>query len=213
MPLDGHCEAADQDRIGSTSLLSILRCIPVPRAWDTRMEGHCVDQAHIWAAISAITIVADCLVALIPMPYLWRLQLDTKARILSMVQFSLGCLWVLPCTEEIVRRLTIARNISASTCRIWAALSFSDRDWTYNLGAVMEWSCIEVSVSIALASFIALKMASGALWYFPVSLLCGMIEQLRALMGFWRFPCQFTVAQPLHLSDDQLPLSIVRQAD
>jgi hypothetical protein len=104
------------------------------------------------------------------------------------------------------------RNTFTSAYRIRVLLAFSGEDWTYDLGTVMEWNCIEVSVGIALATFTALS-CPGSLLRFVASSLSSAMEGLEAPAGSecWRM-CFPTAHSPRpRLSDDQLPLRVLAQ--
>ncbi|KAF2005164.1 hypothetical protein P154DRAFT_397393, partial [Amniculicola lignicola CBS 123094] len=77
--------------IGGT-LIALLNCRPIPRFWDRRIPGHCVEaKKYIYATIS-ITIITDLLVTLVPIAILHGLQMPRRSKVIVICFLSLGLL-------------------------------------------------------------------------------------------------------------------------
>ena len=60
---------------------TIFRCSPVEGAWITSRHARCLDAAVVFEAITIANLFTDVIVLCLPMPVIWRLQLDIKTRI------------------------------------------------------------------------------------------------------------------------------------
>ena len=107
----------------------IFRCDPVRFAWDTSIPGgSCLpakDLADIYYADTAVNILADWFCALLPIPLLWNLKLNTNAKL--SVGFLL-CLGVLASLAACIR-LKYTVNLNNSD------------DYLYAVSNVMIWGC------------------------------------------------------------------------
>ena len=107
----------------------VFRCDPVSFAWDTTTpEGSCLpsrDLADIYYADTAVNIITDWFVALIPIPLLWNLKLNTNAKISVGFLLSLGILASLSACI----RLKYTVNLNNSN------------DYLYSVGKVVIWGC------------------------------------------------------------------------
>lgn len=73
-----------------------MQCTPVEGNWDPTVEGRkCMELKKFMDAtyvLSAITIFTDFVCALIPLPIIWKLNLNRKTRIGIMAVIALGLL-------------------------------------------------------------------------------------------------------------------------
>ncbi|GIZ47643.1 hypothetical protein CKM354_001072800 [Cercospora kikuchii] len=74
-------------------LITAFQCTPVNLAWDNwdkSLPGRCNNiNAQSWAS-AAFNIALDLVVVVLPMPMLWRMNLNTRKKILVMLMFSVG---------------------------------------------------------------------------------------------------------------------------
>lgn len=76
-------------------LAPIFRCTPVDYAWNGwkgDSKGTCLDYSSFTWAHNGINIVYDLVIILLPIPQVWKLQMDFKKKISLIVMFSLGLL-------------------------------------------------------------------------------------------------------------------------
>ena len=71
-------------------LETFLFCHPVAYNWDKTIDGYCKDPllAYLLAAISNLLI--DVVIVCLPLPLLWRLQMQLSKKIAITGMFSLG---------------------------------------------------------------------------------------------------------------------------
>ena len=71
----------------------IFSCKPVQFFWDkTIHNGHCVNENSLAYGITAANIVTDIVVLVLPIPWLWRLQMQMSRKLAIIGMFLLGSL-------------------------------------------------------------------------------------------------------------------------
>lgn len=73
-------------------LVFCLQCRPVQRIWDKAVPGTCINAWLFFVISSAINVVTDFVVLVLPMRATWGLQLPIPQRISVMGIFMLGSL-------------------------------------------------------------------------------------------------------------------------
>ncbi|KAB2101376.1 hypothetical protein AG0111_0g10449 [Alternaria gaisen] len=92
---------AEQTKLGLGKHLSIWQCIPVAATWDLRLRpppigtgtAVCFDRPTFTAIgmmNTAVTISTDFLLALLPVPLVWQLQLNGRTKITLVCILALG---------------------------------------------------------------------------------------------------------------------------
>jgi hypothetical protein len=78
------------------SLAALLICQPFSYNWDLSITGGvCGNRNAVFVAGGVVNMVTDILVIIIPLPSIWSLQLDIRAKIALSVIFCLGLLCVI----------------------------------------------------------------------------------------------------------------------
>ncbi|KAI9813845.1 MAG: hypothetical protein M1827_003635 [Pycnora praestabilis] len=112
---------------------SIFQCIPVPRAYNKKIAGHCIDLTKAWYANAAFSIVTDFLILILPMPVIWQLKMPTRQKIGLMGLFALGTFVLI---TSILRATTLDNS--------------KDPDTTWEV-TISIWTVIETNVGIICA--------------------------------------------------------------
>ncbi|KAF2853823.1 hypothetical protein T440DRAFT_389092 [Plenodomus tracheiphilus IPT5] len=81
-------------------LVPIFQCSPVAGAWDFTIPRKCIDYISYLYASSAVNVLTDILLCVLPMPHLWRLNMPLKQRIILCMLFAGGAS---ACIVSIVR--------------------------------------------------------------------------------------------------------------
>ena len=77
----------------SIILESFLLCHPVAFNWNpTLPEGGCGNRNAAFVVAGVLNMVTDFMVMLLPIPYIWKLQLPVGRKIGLSVAFSIGLL-------------------------------------------------------------------------------------------------------------------------
>lgn len=72
-----------------TIVLNSLACLPMALL-NTSLLDTCLDSLLVWSLTSAVSIVTNFAVVVVPIPATWSLQLPRKMRILLTILFGLG---------------------------------------------------------------------------------------------------------------------------
>lgn len=70
----------------------VFQCRPMRAIWDPNVHGACLDISAIGFAGAGLSISEDLILFVIPIPTLWRLQLDRSKKLLLVALFSIGSL-------------------------------------------------------------------------------------------------------------------------
>ncbi|KAI9842873.1 MAG: hypothetical protein M1838_002963 [Thelocarpon superellum] len=101
-------------------LTIIFGCTPFWRAWEPQVPGLCVDTYAISVFTAAMNVIADINILIVPMPIVWRANLEKKTRIGPKLIFLMGAF---------ICVVSVARLAATS-------LSYKETDITYN---VVRW--------------------------------------------------------------------------
>lgn len=76
---------------------NVFQCSPIQGQWDIRLDAKCVSgSSYVSAAyaFSVLAVVSDWLYALIPIPMIWGVKMNSQTKLSVMVILSLGILYV-----------------------------------------------------------------------------------------------------------------------
>ena len=76
----------------SMTFTVIFMCQPVQKAWKPDLPGHCANLFAFFLGQAIPNIVTDVVLLLLPLPYLWRLQIQLPQKIALVSVFLLGYL-------------------------------------------------------------------------------------------------------------------------
>jgi hypothetical protein len=101
----------------ATVLAGFFICRPFAMNWDTTIPGgHCGDQVLSFTLTGVVNLLTDVAVIVLPLPYLYGLQMPRYRKIVLMVVFSLGVVYVffffffsLNCPNSATSQLTMFR--------------------------------------------------------------------------------------------------------
>ncbi|AEO69710.1 cbe84c1b-8afc-430f-a1ad-a8243fd95804 [Thermothielavioides terrestris] len=108
------------------ALTLILACNPVHKSWDPLVPGTCLAPGPSFTAYAIVTIVSDVVVAIIPIPVLLKLKVNTGKKVGLIVIFLLGLFTTL-CS--IFRYLQIDRiqygDGNSTMLIVWGVIEFN----------------------------------------------------------------------------------------
>ncbi|KAB5513518.1 integral membrane protein [Coniochaeta sp. 2T2.1] len=113
---------------------ALLMCRPFALNWDRSLPGTCGDNRFFYMWLGAINVVAEAIMLLLPLPFLYRLQIETYKKVVVIGLFSVG--WM-TCAVSIYRQATLPH------------LYFEDMTYTGVLAIIL--SGIEPAVALSLA--------------------------------------------------------------
>ncbi|KAK4159494.1 hypothetical protein QBC43DRAFT_221924, partial [Cladorrhinum sp. PSN259] len=72
-------------------LLTAIQCLPVYSIWNRYVTSRkCLDATAISYSNGALSILEDVAILLLPVPQVWRLQIDRRRRLAVLAVFSIG---------------------------------------------------------------------------------------------------------------------------
>ena len=77
----------------SMTFTVIFMCQPVQKAWKPDLPGHCANLYAFFLGQAIPNIITDVVLLLLPLPYLWRLQIQLPQKIALVSVFLLGYLY------------------------------------------------------------------------------------------------------------------------
>ncbi|KAJ4990325.1 integral membrane family protein [Stagonosporopsis vannaccii] len=134
--------------IGSTFAI-IFQCTPVAAGWDYNLrpptgDGKCYDATifkNVGVFNSSVNIATDLLFALIPIPMVWKLQVNLRTRIGLAIVLSLG----LFASAVAIYKTPMQANF------------FKETDWSGHGAWYYIWQQVEMNVGIIAANLPTLK--------------------------------------------------------
>ena len=75
--------------------LSILfQCNPIPKVWDSSIDGTCVNTSLNFITTGVINVISDALIFALPLWAIWHLQMPIKKKLSVSAIFATGILYV-----------------------------------------------------------------------------------------------------------------------
>ena len=69
---------------------ALLLCRPIALNWDKTIEGTCGDNRLFYIWLGGINVVVEAVILLLPMPFIFRLQMKTFKKLVVVGLFSVG---------------------------------------------------------------------------------------------------------------------------
>ncbi|KAH6612264.1 hypothetical protein B0J18DRAFT_77496 [Chaetomium sp. MPI-SDFR-AT-0129] len=108
------------------ALSLIFACNPVNKSWDPAVAGTCLAPGPSFTAYAIVTIVSDVLVAIIPIPVLLQLKVNTGKKVGLIVIFLLGLFTTLCSIFRYTQIQQIQSGDGNSTMLIvWGVIEFN----------------------------------------------------------------------------------------
>ena len=72
---------------------TVFQCVPRDRIWDPTVKGGCINLLAAFIAASAINVVSDWSILLLPLYLISKLKIATKRKIGVLAIFAVGLLY------------------------------------------------------------------------------------------------------------------------
>lgn len=76
----------------SVVLETFLLCRPLAYNWDTTIDGVCGNRQAVYVGAGVSNMITDFIVLLLPVPFVWKLQMRTASKVGLLAIFGLGIL-------------------------------------------------------------------------------------------------------------------------
>ena len=141
----------------------IFQCKPIHKAWDSSVEGTCLDRVAIFFSNAGLNIAQDIIIYFLPVSVLWKLNIPRNQAIAIIFVFVIGGFVVITSMIRL-KSLTTAAASTDTTCefrlerlyRIYRILMSKHQGNNFD---ATVWSSIECSVCIVCASLVHFKAA------------------------------------------------------
>jgi len=74
----------------SDIIAGLLSCRPIAKNWDFTLPGTCGSQPKFYFSKGVVNLIADTVIIVPPMPYLYRLRMPMRRKLLAMALLSIG---------------------------------------------------------------------------------------------------------------------------
>ncbi|TLD19286.1 hypothetical protein PspLS_09923 [Pyricularia sp. CBS 133598] len=122
---------------------AIFQCLPQEKLWKPWLEGGCIDLFLTQLCVSVPVILLDICILLLPLPQVWRLNMNRTQRVFLTIIFLLGSYVVFTSIYRFV--IFLGYNNDDNSCKY---PSLWQRETTYTLGDGIAWNIIEISSGI-----------------------------------------------------------------
>ncbi|KNB04548.1 hypothetical protein FOXG_07215 [Fusarium oxysporum f. sp. lycopersici 4287] len=129
----------------STSLVSMLLCLPFEKLWKPDIPGHCIDINTFYMFNTTANMIFDIAIYAMPIQILWHLNLPKRQRMGLVLVFALGFLVLV---ASVFRLVTLVRLLYSPDYR-------GDNTWT--TVESLNWSSVEIHLALVLSCTVAFK--------------------------------------------------------
>ena len=78
----------------SNVFTQLLGCHPLSKFWNPDTPGECINYYAANVAFNTLVVLTDLLVAILPFPIVWRLQMSRHEKVAVSLIFLSGAMWV-----------------------------------------------------------------------------------------------------------------------
>jgi hypothetical protein len=74
----------------SDVVAGLLMCRPIAKNWNFALPGSCGSQPKFYFSMGVINLITDTVIIVLPMPYLFRLRMPMRRKLVAMALLSIG---------------------------------------------------------------------------------------------------------------------------
>ncbi|KAM0794973.1 hypothetical protein BDR22DRAFT_637166 [Usnea florida] len=115
-------------------ITAIFQCLPIHYYWRRVGDGHCIQTTNFYIILASLNLATDVAVLILPIPFIWHLQVRKSKKLSLSVVFLLGSL---VCVTSIIRLQTLTE--------------IDTQDITWSNAYPGLWTAIEASLGITAA--------------------------------------------------------------
>lgn len=107
---------------------SLIQCLPLKYIWDRSVKGYCLGIPLAATILAVFNFLTDIIILVMPMPMLWKMQIETKEKYQIMGIFLTGGLYAPPHNTGCL--LADKANInSVSFCSLYRTVIIHSENW------------------------------------------------------------------------------------
>jgi hypothetical protein len=127
----------------------VFSCNPVEKGWDPVLPGHCT-RSRNWLGSAIPSVIIDVIILVLPLPRLWKLNINMARKIVLVVTFILGYSIVV---ISLGRLITLIKNVEDI-----------ETDITYVALPVFYWYDVEIPLTIVSVCLIIIASYFRIVW-------------------------------------------------
>ncbi|KAF2011828.1 hypothetical protein BU24DRAFT_425657 [Aaosphaeria arxii CBS 175.79] len=116
----------------ATTLVVTFICNPVPKFWDQKRPGKCLNTNVIFICNCVVSLVTDVMILVLPLPVIWSLNMTLKQKIGSSFALAVGAV---ACVMGVLRLEVSVRTMD-------------DYDKSYVFEPILLYSSGEIAIGI-----------------------------------------------------------------
>ena len=93
-------------------MATIFQCTPPHKLWQSSTPGHCVSKYKYFLGTAIPEVVTDFVILAMPLPYVWKLQMTLKRKLLLSIVFVLGGLY-----DPWIRSVALVLSLTRLQCQ------------------------------------------------------------------------------------------------
>ncbi|PYI20225.1 hypothetical protein BO99DRAFT_442484 [Aspergillus violaceofuscus CBS 115571] len=140
----------------SVDLVAIFQCMPLEKAYNTTLTGHCIDLKAALIGNGVPNFVTDICILALPGQLIWKIQADFSQRFSILLVFLSGSLCVtrnssLLAFDDLWNANPITFSVSvvfASIYRFSLIFSFGVNDIAWTLADAETWCVVETAAGV-----------------------------------------------------------------
>ncbi|USP80139.1 hypothetical protein yc1106_07413 [Curvularia clavata] len=132
-------------------MAAFLICRPLVRNWDFSVPGTCGSQPDFYFTMGIINLITDAVLIGLPMPYLYKLAMPMRKKLIAMALLSVGIGWVDLSTLSLLWLMRVYRTWAITIYRQTTLTNLNFADMTYEGVLATVLSGLEPAVAIVLA--------------------------------------------------------------
>ncbi|KAI9884094.1 MAG: swr1 complex component [Watsoniomyces obsoletus] len=107
------------------TLVLILQCSPVRKSLRPDTPGKCLRDDITFYVLAAVTIIYDCIIFLLPIPLLARVQISRRRKVGLIGVFVLGLFTTVCSILRLVQIVTISKNGNSTMLVLWGTIEMN----------------------------------------------------------------------------------------
>ena len=161
LQLDQSYAGTDSMKIFSVTFL----CDPPEKSWKPSTPGICISKFSVFLGSLIPEIVTNFIILAMPIPYIWRLQVKHKQKLLLTGVFLLGGLYAVLSLPLLCQLKWSVSACISSILPLRAFLTGDDtsKDLSWTIANSVVLSCVEGSLTIIAACLPSLRPILGCL--------------------------------------------------
>lgn len=147
----------------SVILETFLLCRPLAYNWDTTIDGSCGERNATYVVAGTLNLITDLMVMVLPLPHIWKLQLNVAKKVALLSVFCIGLLYVSSReqhngTPSIADSDLLSNSVSIiSIIRLKSLMEIDFENITKSVQMGVMWTIIEPELAIICANMPLLK--------------------------------------------------------